>query len=66
RILPLSTAEEGRHLFTLEAELAESGQSLRPGMQGVAKIEAGTRSLLWLSTHRLVDWLRLQLWGWWG
>ncbi|MCU7796879.1 MAG: efflux RND transporter periplasmic adaptor subunit [Candidatus Thiodiazotropha sp. (ex Myrtea spinifera)] len=66
RILPLSTAEEGRHLFTLEAELAESGQSLRPGMQGVAKIEAGERSLLWLSTHRLVDWLRLQLWGWWG
>ncbi|MCU7842522.1 MAG: HlyD family efflux transporter periplasmic adaptor subunit [Candidatus Thiodiazotropha sp. (ex Monitilora ramsayi)] len=66
RVLPLSTAEEGRHLFTLEAELAETVEGLRPGMQGMAKIDAGERSLLWLATHRLVDWLRLQLWGWWG
>ena len=69
RILPLSVAEEGSYLFTLEAELAEASQQtdhqLRPGLQGVAKIDAGRRSLLWLAGHRLADWLRLQLWRWW-
>jgi hypothetical protein len=39
---------------------------LRPGLQGVAKIDAGQRSLLWLAGHRLSDWLQLQLWRWWG
>jgi hypothetical protein len=66
RILPLSTAAEGSYLFTLEAELEQVNEQLRPGLQGVAKIDAGRRSLLWLAGHRLSDWLRLQLWRWWG
>ncbi|MEW7995330.1 MAG: HlyD family secretion protein, partial [Candidatus Thiodiazotropha endolucinida] len=66
RILPLSTASEGSYLFTLEAELEDAEEHLRPGLQGVAKIDAGKRSLLWLVSHRLIDWLRLQLWRWWG
>jgi multidrug resistance efflux pump len=65
RILPLSTAAEGSYLFTLEAELDQAGEQLRPGLQGVAKIDAGERSLLWLVGHRLTDWLQLQLWRWW-
>jgi hypothetical protein len=66
RILPLSTAAEGNYLFTLEAELEQVSDHLRPGLQGVAKIDAGKRSLLWLAGHRLRDWLQLQLWRWWG
>jgi multidrug resistance efflux pump len=66
RILPLSTAAEGSYLFTLEAELEQVSEQLRPGLQGVAKIDAGQRSLLWLAGHRLSDWLQLQLWRWWG
>ncbi|PVV14805.1 MAG: hypothetical protein B6D72_03080 [gamma proteobacterium symbiont of Ctena orbiculata] len=66
RILPLASAFEGSYLFTLEAELTDRDEHLRPGLQGVAKIDAGKRSLLWLATHRVVDWLRLQLWRWWG
>jgi hypothetical protein len=31
-------------------------------MEGIAKIEAGERSLLWIWTHSLFDWLRL--WSW--
>jgi len=34
----------------------------RPGMMGVAKINAGTASPLWLLTHRLVDFLELKFW----
>ncbi|MCU7805259.1 MAG: HlyD family efflux transporter periplasmic adaptor subunit [Candidatus Thiodiazotropha sp. (ex Lucinoma borealis)] len=66
RILPLSSAVEGRYLFTLEAVLDVSNEILRPGLQGIAKIDAGEHSLLWLVSHRFIDWLRLQLWRWWG
>jgi hypothetical protein len=31
-------------------------------MSGIAKINAGERSLLWIITHRTVDFLRLKLW----
>ena len=31
-------------------------------MSGVARIDAGRRSLLWITTHRTVDFLRLWWW----
>jgi hypothetical protein len=34
----------------------------RPGMTGLAQIDAGERRILWIWTHRLVDTLRLKLW----
>ena len=34
----------------------------KPGMTGVAKLDAGKHTLMWIWTHRLVDWLRLKLW----
>lgn len=34
----------------------------RPGMSGVVKINADKRSLLWILTHRTVDFLRMKLW----
>jgi hypothetical protein len=35
---------------------------LRPGMQGIAKIEIGHRKRLWIWTRPMVDWLRLFVW----
>jgi multidrug resistance efflux pump len=35
---------------------------LRPGMSGVAKVNAGQRSILWIHFHEIVDWLKLTLW----
>ncbi len=64
RITPVSIAEEGRNYFRVEARLERPVETLRPGMEGVAKIEAGRRPLLWIWTHRLVDWFRLQVWSW--
>jgi len=63
RITPISTARDGRNYFRVEAALEAPGEDLRPGMQGIAKIEAGRRRLLWIWTHELVDWLRLRLWS---
>ena len=66
RIVPISTAADGRNYFRVEAELKNGSESLRPGMAGVAKIEAGEHGLVWIWTHSITDWLRLALWKWWG
>jgi len=65
KITPVSEAGDGANYFQVEASLVETPKFLRPGMQGVSKIEIGERQLLWVWTHKLVDWLRLKLWAWW-
>jgi RND family efflux transporter MFP subunit len=65
KITPVSTAKDGRNVFRVEAELgARADERLRPGMEGVAKIEVGERSLAWIWTRRTLDWLSLRLWSW--
>ncbi len=63
RITPIATAEEGRNYFRVEAVLEEPSETLRPGMAGIAKIDAGRRRLLWIWTHEMLDWLRLSTWS---
>jgi hypothetical protein len=62
KITPVTVAEEGRNAFRIEARLSEPGPQLRPGMEGVAKIETGQRSLVWIWTRAVVEWLRLVAW----
>lgn len=64
RITPVSTTEDGRHFFRVEAALDEPADALRPGMEGHAKVEVGRRRVLWIWTHGLLDWLRMRLWAW--
>lgn len=64
RITPVSTPEEGRNFFRVEARLDSASERLRPGMEGVGKISVGERRLIWIWTHNLVDWLRLAFWTW--
>jgi Barrel-sandwich domain of CusB or HlyD membrane-fusion/GAF domain len=62
KITPVTVAEEGRNSFRVEARLLEPGLHLRPGMEGVAKIGAGRRSIVWIWIHPVLDWLRLVAW----
>jgi RND family efflux transporter MFP subunit len=64
QITPVSTSEDGRNYFRVEAQLDDASARLRPGMEGVGKIAAGSRKLVWIWTHPLVDWLRLAAWKW--
>ncbi|MFK7896674.1 MAG: HlyD family efflux transporter periplasmic adaptor subunit [Myxococcota bacterium] len=64
RVVPIAAAEDGRNFFRVEARLEEPVDSLRPGMEGVGKIEVGKRGLLWIYTHSLFDWMRLRAWSW--
>jgi RND family efflux transporter MFP subunit len=64
QLTPVSTAQEGRNYFRVEAKLDDPSAHLRPGMEGVGKIETGRRRLIWIWTHSLVDWVRLSVWKW--
>jgi RND family efflux transporter MFP subunit len=64
KLTPVSTAREGRNYFRVEAQLETTPGRLRPGMEGVGKIEIDRRRLIWIWTHRLIDWLRLFFWSW--
>jgi biotin carboxyl carrier protein len=66
RITPVASAGDGRNFFEVEARVRDKSAELRPGLQGVGKVEAGSRSLLWIWTHRVYGWLRLTLWSWIG
>jgi multidrug efflux pump subunit AcrA (membrane-fusion protein) len=64
KLTPVSTPREGRNYFRVEARLASAPERLRPGMEGVGKIEIDRRLLIWIWTHQVIDWIRLALWRW--
>ncbi len=65
RITPVSESSDGANYYRIEAQLDDPPMLLRPGMEGIGKIEIGERRLLWVWTHRMVDWLQLKAWSWW-
>ncbi|MCB9838426.1 MAG: HlyD family efflux transporter periplasmic adaptor subunit [Phycisphaeraceae bacterium] len=62
RIDPIALDEERGGGFRVVAELESAPGWLRPGMEGVAKIDAGRARYAALWTRRLVDWVRMRLW----
>ena len=62
KITPVTVAEEGRNSFRVEGRLTGPSPHLRPGMEGVAKIDTGQSSLVWIWTRRVVEWFRLVAW----
>ncbi len=64
KITPVAEAAEGNNTFRVEATLLEGHPRLRPGMEGVAKVNVDRRHLAWIWTHEAVDWIRLAVWKW--
>jgi len=62
-IHPFSERHEGASYFPAEAVLHGETAQLRPGMQGIASLDAGRRNLLGIWTRGLVEWLRLKWWS---
>ena len=65
KITPVSENQEGNNFFRVEAQLLERRDYLRPGMEGVGKINVGERKLIWILTHEMINWFRLKIWTWW-
>jgi biotin carboxyl carrier protein len=60
----VAAAEDGENLFRIEAQLESALSGIRPGMEGVGKVQVGERRLIWIWTHPFFDWLGLKLWHW--
>jgi hypothetical protein len=64
RITPVAEVRDGVNTFRVEAALATLAEGVRPGMEGVAKIDAGRELMVWVWSRRLIDWLRETAWTW--
>lgn len=64
KIMPVATAQDGKNVYRVEAQLKHESSLLLPGMEGVGKVSVGRRKLGWVLLHRVFDWLRLTLWNW--
>jgi multidrug resistance efflux pump len=64
QITPVSTTQDGRNFFRVEAHLQQPSDRIQPGMEGVGKIVVGEKKLIWIWTHSLINWLRLTAWKW--
>lgn len=62
QVTPVTRVAEGRNQFRVEAILEASIDRLRPGMEGIGKIEVGERRLAWIWTRPFVNWVRLTWW----
>lgn len=71
KITPVSVVDEGRNYFRVEAAVKQeegangTTEKLRPGMEGVGKVQVDRRKLIWIWTHKLVHWMRMWVWSWW-
>ena len=65
KITPVSVIDQGRNFFRVEAVAKGEIDKLRPGMEGVGKIQIERRTLFWIWTHKLTHWVRMWVWSWW-
>ena len=61
-VLPVATSTANANVFRVPAKLSELPESLLPGMEGVAKIHAGSHSLAWVYSRGLREKMKLFAW----
>ncbi|NWB47918.1 HlyD family efflux transporter periplasmic adaptor subunit [Pseudomonas gingeri] len=64
KVMPVATALDGKNFYRVEARLPDHSALLLPGMEGVGKINIGSRKLGWVLFHNSFAWLRMTLWSW--
>ena len=64
RVTPVADAKDGVMTFRAEGKLLSPSARLRPGMEGVAKIDDGRARLVWIWSRPFLHWLRLVTWAW--
>ena len=62
RIDPIAEVVDRRNVFRVRLRLLERQPWMRPGMEGVSKLDVGKRTYGWLFLHPLIDWVRMALW----
>ncbi len=66
RIHPYAITKDQQNGFELRGELTNPPQNitLRPGMEGFAKIKAGKKTILELWTRKVINKIRIFIWTW--
>lgn len=64
KITPVSTTEDGINYFRVEASLDHLSDHIRPGMEGIGKINVGKEKLIYIWTRSLIEWWKMALWSW--
>lgn len=62
RIDPAAEIRKDKNVFRVRLRLDEPQAWMRPGMEGVARVDVDRRPLGSIWTRRLVDWIRMKLW----
>jgi multidrug efflux pump subunit AcrA (membrane-fusion protein) len=62
RVLESAQVVDGRNVILAEADIQAREEWLRSGMEGVARVQIGSRRVWWVALHRAVDYLRLNFW----
>ena len=62
RVVPQGNPREATNVFTVYADADQRADAWRPGMKGEARIEWEQRSIGYIWTHRVWDWVRLYFW----
>jgi hypothetical protein len=64
RINPVASVSGTKNVFKVRATIAPEDIQpwMRPGMEGLAKVEISKARYAWIWTHRLINWVRMKLW----
>ncbi|MCH7808613.1 MAG: HlyD family efflux transporter periplasmic adaptor subunit, partial [Planctomycetes bacterium] len=62
RVLAAAQARDTRNVYIAEADVDARNDWIRPGMEGIAKIQLGPKPVWWIAFHRVIDYLRIHLW----
>ncbi|WP_130469898.1 efflux RND transporter periplasmic adaptor subunit [Candidatus Magnetaquicoccus inordinatus] len=65
-ITPVATITDGSNHFRVEGTLEVRDERLRPGMEGIGKLDVGQQRWVWIWSYRLLAWIRLHIWSWLG
>lgn len=62
RIHPIAEVLNQQNVFQVRVRIVDAEPWLRPGMEGVAKVDAGRRHYAWIWTRELINWVRMRWW----
>jgi multidrug efflux pump subunit AcrA (membrane-fusion protein) len=62
KVNPVAEVIDGRNVFRVRVRLEQRPPWLRPGMEGVAKVDIGRAPFGYLWTRDLINWVRMRLW----
>ncbi|MBI5864270.1 MAG: HlyD family efflux transporter periplasmic adaptor subunit [Planctomycetes bacterium] len=61
-VMPQPQIRDRRSVYVAEAYVDNAADWIKPGMEGVARVDCGRKPVAWVLFHRAVDYLRLNGW----